>query len=58
MGLSSGLAEAAKNLKKDINSGVDIREAVLTFADKVEEAAETAKNEINEFLKSFESKEQ
>mgnify|MGYP001591397934 CR=1 FL=1 len=45
MGLSSGLANAAKRLKKDINSGVNTKKALLKFANRVEKIAKDAEDE-------------
>lgn len=51
MGFNSDLASAAKQLKADINKGVDMKDAVLTFADRVEKAAEAKNAAIQQLLK-------
>ena len=46
IGLSSGLAKAARNLKGNIDQGVDTKEAVRLFAEEVEEFAEAIASEV------------
>ena len=40
MGFSSKLAESARNLKKDIENGMDVKTALINFANSVEKAAD------------------
>ena len=45
MRLSFGLVNAAQQLKKDINDGVNTEKALLKFADEVEKIAKAAEYE-------------